>query len=529
MGIVYLVIFLLIFALLLRISYYSLGGNIEIITDVVGKRSSKILLYNSKGVIYDRNLIALSGNQSTKYLLINPRGFNRENIRYICDIANISPDDFETKLNKETPFVLKTNVQPKNINGVFVFDGTKRYPDEMTNQHIIGYLDKANQIGVSGIEKAYNDELSLYANSVYVNYSSDAAKGILGGLGFNTNNTLNDSKNGIVLTLDSNLSKKAENIMSKYIDSGALVIMDVDSGEVLTMTSYPKYDVNNIQSYINSENGELINNAVSNQVVGSVFKIIVATCAVVNNIENFEFECSGSIAVDGRNFSCQNGKKHGKQNLTDAFANSCNCYFISIGQLLGYEKIIEIAQLFGVDSKIKLCKEMYSASGVLPKEKDNLEIANLSIGQGKLLISPLQVCRITAAISNGGYLVNPTIYLGSYFNENISNKPSYKYKTQIVAENQADKIKEMCLACVEKGTGKNAKPDLFMAGGKTASAQTGIYNSENDEILNTYFTGFYPYENPEYAITVFAKNGKSGSETCAPVFKEICDYISQNY
>ena len=87
----------------------------------------------------------------------------------------------------------------------------------------------------------------------------------------------------------------------------------------------------------------------------------------------------------------------------------------------------------------------------------------------------------------------------------------------------------MCIQCVEVGTGKNARPALGGAGGKTASAQTGKFKNDGTEILSTYFSGFYPAENPKYVITVFASDGKSGSATCAPVFKEICDFIGQNH
>ena len=86
----------------------------------------------------------------------------------------------------------------------------------------------------------------------------------------------------------------------------------------------------------------------------------------------------------------------------------------------------------------------------------------------------------------------------------------------------------MCIKCVSDGTEQTAKPATGMAGGKTASAQTGKYSEDGREILNNYFTGFYPADKPKYVITVFALDGKSGSETCAPVFKEICDFISEN-
>ena len=132
-----------------------------------------------------------------------------------------------------------------------------------------------------------------------------------------------------------------------------------------------------------------------------------------------------------------------------------------------------------------------------------LAVANLSIGQGSLMMSPLEIARITAVMCNGGYLVNPTLYYGTYIDGVIDNQSGYSYKSKIIDSETAALLKEMCMYCVSDGTGK--------------------------EILNTYFTGFYPADDPQYVITVFAANGESGSKTCAPVFKEMCDFIAQNY
>ena len=200
-----------------------------------------------------------------------------------------------------------------------------------------------------------------------------------------------------------------------------------------------------------------------------------------------------------------------------------------MGQLLGYEKILKTAQLFGLDSSIKIANDLFSYSGCLPEDSGELSLANLSIGQGDLMLTPLSIARMTATVCNGGYLVNPCVYKGLYKNKTVVDEAEYKYKSKILDDDIALEIKQMCIDCVENGTGRTAKPENSTAGGKTASSQTGKFNEKGKEILNTYFTGFYPADNPEFVITVFAKNGKSGSATCAPVFKDICDYIEQNY
>ena len=337
-------------------------------------------------------------------------------------------------------------------------------------------------------------------------------------------NKTDDTTNGIVLTLDKDISTIAQNSLKKYISKGCAIVMNCNNGELLTLSSTPGFDVNNIAEYNTSVNGELINNALVNQTVGSVFKMVLSAIAINEKMEDYNFECKGAVEISEHTFICQNSMAHGAQSLKEAFSNSCNCYFISLGQLIGYDKIIEYCKLFGIDSSLKLANDIYSASGVLPNDSGNIALANLSIGQGELLLSPLCIARITALMCNGGYLINPNIYKGTYINNIVENKPEYSYKNSVLSKEISEKMKEIMIDCIENGTGKNAKPNQNGAGGKTASAQTGKYIN-GEECLNTYFTGFYPADNPKYVITVFAIDGKSGSQTCAPVFKEICDYI----
>lgn len=528
-GITYLILILIFVMLLFRIYYVSFGDINDKTKAVAGSRSATLELYSSKGVIYDRNLCALAGNQFAYYLVINPRGFDRENIEYVSELTGSDKDFINSKLQKETVFVLRSYFEPKPMDGVYVYEGTTRYSEQPTASHILGYLDSEGKRGLSGVEKAFDDELSAFSSNTYIRYATNALRGVIAGLGIEAQSDNEDTTNGIILTIDRKLSIALEESMSRYMEKGAAVIMDCNSGDLLAMSSLPTFDAENITEYLESDNGELINNAMSNQTVGSVFKMIIAACAIENGLADFEFECNGGISVSDRVFTCQNQKHHGKLDMKEAFAQSCNAYFIALGQLLGYDKIIETAQLFGADSSIKILKDMSSSSGILPQESGMLAVANLSIGQGSLMMSPLEIARITAVMCNGGYLVNPTLYYGTYIDGVIDNQSGYSYKSKIIDSETAALLKEMCMYCVSDGTGKSAAPAVGIAGGKTASAQTGKIGDDGKEILNTYFTGFYPADDPQYVITVFAANGESGSKTCSPVFKEMCDFIAQNY
>lgn len=517
----------LLIALLFRIYYVSFGSVQSKIKSVAGGRTATLQLYNSKGLIYDRNLAALSGNQFCYYLVINPRAFDRKNIDQFCLDTQYNYDSFIEKLDSESIFVVESYTKPENMQGVYAYDGVSRYALNPVCRHILGYLDNDGVVGLSGLEKAFNTELSKDISKTSVTYSANAVQGVISGLGISSENN-EISLNGIVTTLDKKLSLFCEKVFKDHINCGSLVIMNCNNGEILTLSSTPEFNYNSINNYIEKGGSELVNNAISLQTVGSVFKIIVSACALSNGIGDFEYDCNGGIYVDGRCFYCQNETKHGKLDLESAFSKSCNSYFIALGQILGYDKLLETTQLFGCDSKINLCKGIYSSSGNLPKDSGNQSLANFSIGQGDLMLSPLQISRVTAVAANGGFLVNPNLYYGTYINGEISNKSEYEYKAQILNLQIADKLKEMCIKCVSDGTGQTAKPATGMAGGKTASAQTGKYSEDGKEILNNYFTGFYPADKPKYVITVFALDGKSGSETCAPVFKEICDFISEN-
>lgn len=527
-GYVYVTLILTIVALMFRVFYISSGNLNFKVKAVAGRRQTEIALYNSKGLIYDRNLIPVSGNQFCYYLVINPRDFDKSSLNRLCELTNVDKNEFTSKLTSESVFIIESNVKPDDISGVTVFEGTKRYPQNQISQHILGYLDSENVVGLSGIEKSFDKELSCFAASNSLNYYPDALNGPIPDAEFSAVKE-KDSLNGLVLTIDKELSEFVEKNMKESITDGALVIMDANNGDILSMCSLPGYSSENISKHVNSSTSELVNNAISNQTVGSVFKIIVAACALLNNVDDFSYNCNGGIEIEGKTFICQGNKHHGELSLADAFSESCNSYFIAVGQLLGYDRILETAELFGVDSSFELCKGLYSSAGKIPKDSGILSLANLSIGQGDLMLSPLTVARMTSAICNGGYLVNPNLYKSMYIDEKIEYKSEYQYRTQIFNSEISQKLRKMCIQCVEEGTGTNAMPQHSGAGGKTASAQTGLYNSVGEEILNTYFTGFYPAENPQYVITVFAKNGKSGAATCAPLFSDICDFIHENY
>lgn len=520
-GVFYLGVVTVLIGLIFRLFWLSIGDNSSRAETVFANRKGVVTLYRTKGLIYDENLMPIAGGQPCWYLMVNPRDFQEENAEYLAQICSVDHKELFEKLKKETPFVLKSFDKPKEMDGVYVFEGKSRYSG--VAQHILGYLDSAGEVGLSGIEKEYDQYLGLFAENVSVSYNSDAVKGAIAGFGVEELPS-NMTENGLVLTLNKGLCRELERSMGEYVEKGAGIVMDCHSGEIKAIASRPCYDESKLAEYMNSTEGELINRALSAQAVGSVFKIIVASCALENDMEDFKYYCDGGIVINGRTFACHEHNGHGELLMKEAFAQSCNAYFIALGQLLGYECVAEMADRFGYGDPIELLGSIKASGGNVPDKNGNLSLANFCIGQGELTASPLQVAVMTSIIANRGVLVAPSIYKGLFLNGNLKDQSQPKEGIRVLSAEHAEKLKEYCINTVENGTGKSAKPSIGSAGGKTSSAQTGIMDNGMEK-LNVYFTGFYPADNPRYVITVFAENGISGGKTCAPVFRSVCDYI----
>ncbi len=523
-GIVFYITFIVSLTLVMMRCYWlASGGNVEQARAVTGGRERELTLYKTKGVIYDENMQKLAGGQRCWYMVVNPRDFDQSRLDYLIACSGADKTTVQGWLKKEMPFVLTAKECPEAMTGVYIKEGVGRYSG--VSQHLIGYLDRAGESGLSGVEKEFDSYLNLFADEVTVTYSADAVQGALAGLGISAAGQ-DQTENGVVLTLNRELCVALEETMNSFVSSGAAIVMDCNTGALKAVCSLPGYDEQKIFEYFESTEGELYNRAFGAQTVGSVFKIVIAACALEAGLGDYLYTCEGGIQINDWTFACHQHTGHGAIGLREAFAESCNSYFIALGQLLGYQEIAEMAVRFGFGEEWEILGSIKASSGTLPKNDGALALANLSIGQGALTASPLQIAAMTAAIANGGILPSVSLDKGVYL-DGILYPGEESGGERILAEDVAKTLREYCIYTVEEGTGKNAKPTTGSAGGKTASAQTGVINN-GVEKLNVYFTGFYPAENPQYAITVFAEDGASGGKTCAPVFREICDFIAEN-
>ena len=396
-------------------------------------------------------------------------------------------------------------------------------PSTLPAVHLLGYVDGENR-GVNGIEKAYNDLLYSDKQS-YVYFECDGKGNILKGSNAVIDNDTSVTASGVITTLDINIQNIAEKA-ALNIEKGAIVIADAKSGEIRAMVSRPFFDYTRVEDYLNNPDSPLFNRALGAYNVGSVFKPCVAISGIENKINSIFYDCSGSKKIVDRIFKCHKTDGHGIMTLKTALANSCNTYFYTYSALISGENIYNTASSLNFGTAIKLCDNIYTAKGSLPT-KSSLEnpaaLANFSIGQGQMTLSPVSILTLYCAIASKGYY-----YLPSVVKKTVKDGKFTPYdkgnRTKVMSESTAEILKNYLKAVISDGTGEDAKPKNVTAAGKTATAQTGKYEN-GYEISQSWFCGFFPCEEPKYVAVVFSENTKKQTKTCNQIFAEIADSI----
>ncbi len=479
-------------------------------------------LAKTRAGIFDRNLEPLVNKNSERRLLLFPD---------ILDVSAVNEffdrDSLAEVFGKHEPSILDTGGKIIEGEGIFNFSFPERYGEKNLAPHIVGYINGGK--GVFGIEKSFDEFLSENGNRVSVSYKTDGTGKLFSEEEIFLDEEKVFEKSGVVLTIDSKIQKIAEKALSAGVEKGAAVVMDVQNGEILASVSVPGFESGKIGEYLEAENSPFVNRAFSAYSVGSTWKIVVAAAALENGIPREKiFDCTGKTEVDGRIYKCHWENGHGKIDMEKALEISCNPYFINLALEIGGEKILETAKNLGFGSPSFFGEDFYSKAGNLPSEKElsaKTVLASFAFGQGKLLATPVQLAVLASAIGNGGKAVTPKMVLGTYDkNGNYESTPEYSVNP-VMKIKTAETIKSMMINVVENGSGINAKPKEGGAGGKTASAQTGQFDKEGNEIIHAWFVGFYPAEKPEYAIAIFAEGMNSGGDFAAPVFKNICNGI----
>ena len=274
-----------------------------------------------------------------------------------------------------------------------------------------------------------------------------------------------------------------------------------------------------------SKNGETMNRAIQvNYPIGSVFKIAVLYAALENNIidDNYTYDCIGKISIGKNNeiLNCNKLDGHGVQTLQETFSNSCNPAFLDIAMKVGKEKIIEAAKNLKLSQKVDIGLDEEKSQNI----PNDISIRNLAIGQGSMEFTPIQVNQMTQIIANNGTYKQLYLYdsiLDS--NKNIIKTLKSSKNQDIISPYSITKIKEMMKNVSKEGTGMDLYDLPWGCGVKTGTAQSTI---NNVNVNHSWITGFYPENNPKYAITVLVEGNENGNKSAIPLFKEICIKIN---
>lgn len=399
-----------------------------------------------------------------------------------------------------------------------------------TASHLLGYSD-SDGVGVSGIERWCDDILRSDAYSEIV-YSADGV-----GNPINDDTAYIRSKTasfGIGLTLDYHIQRIAEDIMDRYISRGAAVIIDISDFSIAAMVSRPDFNPSEIAAECNGDDGRLLNRALCAYDAGSVFKIVTLSAALEMNpmYASRLFYCTGSFLNNESNyFNCHRKEGHQTQTLSEAFANSCNCAFYETGMCTGAHEIISMANSFGMGSCL-LSELAEEGSGNLPCKSDytSHEVMNMSIGQGEIMVTPLQCAVMSAVIANGGVRRDVGV-IRSRTDANGFDKHIFESgnEIEVMSESSARLVAQMMRECVLSGTAAEASNSPAEIAGKTGSAESGWVTDEGNTAVHGWFCGFFPYSSPRYAMAIFCEDGKSGAESCVTPFIKICEEILKIY
>jgi len=528
-----------------------------------------------RGTITDRNGTPLVENRpSFNILLYRESVANIEaTSAFVTSKIGVSPEELSSILSRGKatplyhPIVIKEDV---GIDDISVVEAHKQEHPELQlgpeprrlyrygalGAHVVGYVSEVSAdelakgafpgarvgslVGKFGVERTYNERLTGDDGSRVVLVDS---LGREVGLLEEVDSTIGDD---LRLTLDLELQTTAEDLLAGKV--GAIVAMDPRNGEILALASSPSFDPNSFSTRISLEawnqlvsdpNRPLQNRAIQNAYPpGSVFKLIMAEAGLDEGLvdESTRVFCRGSAFFYNRVFHCAVKQGHGSVDLENAIARSCNIFFYELGRRLGISRIAEHAQALGLGERtgIDLPSER---SGVMPSPewKQRVrgakwyvgETISVSIGQGAVTTTPIQIVRAVGCIASGGRLTTPHVLLRA---EGAADESRSRPERSVAIEAETmNRIRAGMWQSVNNwGTGRGAAiPGLDICG-KTGTVQ--IISAERKKELNrnlpaledhSWFVGFAARDNPEIAVVVFVEHGGKGGIAAAPLAKEI--------
>lgn len=573
----------LIFVLISRVFYLQIlqGERYKFLADK--NRTSIRLTMPSRGNIFDRNGIKLAENKKTFQAILikdDAKDVNQvvKNFEKIIPLDEDEKARIQKDIKKKRAFMpilikdglsfeeaSKLHLNAPDLIGIQIEEElTRFYPFKEQNAHLVGYVSLLNErdlenepdsplanlpgyrIGRTGLENAFEDllkgapgmrkrEVNAYGHSVRILEEEDAQKG-----------------ENLYLTIDARVQKIALDALAG--EAASAIVMNVNTGEILALVSSPSFDSNIFtmpvstkvwRGLIHNERRPLQNKALTGTYSpGSIFKLVVALAALEDKAvyQEKKIYCNGKYHVGNHDFHCWKRGGHGFVTLEEALMHSCDVYFYQVAEQMGAEKIINMARRLGLGSALNVGIKG-EKEGLVPtpewkkkRFKDEWrtgDTINLSIGQGFLTTTPMQLVNLVAVIANGGYQIKPHLIKG----QGLENPPSLglnKWHLALVKSGMNMVVNNI------KGTAYKARFNVngMKMAGKTASTQVRrITKKEREKGVisqdklpwkyrdHAMFAAFAPVEKPEYAVIVMVEHGGGGASSAAPkasaILKEV--------
>ncbi len=411
---------------------------------------------------------------------------------------------------------------------VFTFSYPLRYSENQLARHIIGYCNGEGQ-GVAGLERVFDSYLAGGADTLQARCNTNALTQAVSAAKLRRTQ---GTGNALQLSLDSVIQTVAEDVAAQHMTTGAILVLECATGRIKASVSMPQFDPYNVYASIQAGDTALVNRAFSSYSVGSVYKPLLAALALEKGLDAAElYNCTGSVTVDGHTYRCAKRQGHGQIDLALALEQSCNCYFIQLGQRLGGAAIVEFSSLCGFGQATVLGGSWRAGSGNLPDVQtlqNSGQLAGLSFGQGQLTATPLQLAAAFNIFANDGVYISPTLVEG-YANSNTGKVTESLYRPcqlQVISPDTAAVMRRLLTGVVEQGLGAPAAIAEASVAGKTGTAQTGrtahLADGSTSELYDSWFVGFYPAEAPRYTVAVLADSTTLTGEKVAPVFAALC-------
>jgi len=492
-----------------------------------GQSLRTITVAESRGTIYDAQLRPLVNEIKEYRAALLPVDDLILRVRSATDAAGHRTLWEHQRQN--TPTVVRLLRPVAVTEGIHLAHAPIRYSSKVLAVHLLGHLDGSGRHGASGIEAAFDAILTAYSGEATATFTVNGIGQVQRNSKIKGNSSLSDSIGGVALTIDLDVQQAVEE-MAGSVEKGAVVVLDPYSGAIVASASFPTFHPEEVADSIADDNGALLNRALSLYDCGSVFKIVTASAALEAGISpQRTYTCAGGMTVGNTVFHCHTRVGHQELNMEQAFAKSCNLYFIQLVQEIGAESLLRTAEKLGLYSDIALANGIAADGGLFPS-LDKLTVpaalANLSFGQGELLLSPLHIAAMTASIAANGVWTSPYLYKGEVDTSGTLHEEEGRGGRRVLSVNTSAQLQHMMELVVTEGTGKKAQPIETTAAGKTGTAQTGQLNNRN-EVVQSWFTGYFPAKDPKYVITILVEDAENSGNNASEVFCEISNKLCQ--